>query len=160
MVLVQSGSVKVAIHRVHAPHNLALLLHTRFIVQAPFRPCLREIHVYLNGGRKRVVRFVVQRQTAQEHSLQCKEFGPLWLLKVAEVGVIDDIQSGGQVGVVLKVAFRLFSQFQKRVMYLDVGEGVDFVEGIDAHVNELMLSSNVCKSAHSYQKYKDGSFTD
>ena len=90
-----------------------------------------------------MVGFFSKPKFGQEDSLHGKKFGALWLLEIAEVGVIDDIQSSGQLRGVLEVALCLLTKLQESVMNLDVRKRVDLGQCIDAHLHQVMLTSDM-----------------
>ena len=82
-------------------------------------------------------------QLGQEHALERIKLCLLLRPEVVQVRVVDNIQSTGELLLVLVVAFGLLAQFQERLLNLDVWQRVDATELIDTHLRHLVLTSHV-----------------
>ena len=90
--------------------------HTHLVTEgAPVLPPAAETIIYGNGRRERRVRLIRLAHPLKEAPLQGEELGLLFSAKVAQVGGVDDIETGAEVLGQLVVAFRLFKQLQERV---------------------------------------------
>ena len=89
---------------------------------------------------------VRQRRSHIPTHLEREELGFLSRAKVAQVGVVDDLETGGELVRLLVVTLGLLAQLEERLLDLDVRQGVDLGERGDADVREMVLPRDVSES--------------